>query len=89
MAVKNNKGISVAIEYLPEDGKGDILKVGTDVWNALVPNLIHEEPIAVSVGLLQPRTETGKHGARPSSSVVCSAVPSKDAHVSDRLYGVL
>ena len=89
MAVKNNKGISVAIEHLPEDGKDDILKVGTDVWNALVPNLVHEEPIAVSVGLLQPRTETGKHGARPSSSVVCSAVPSKHVQVSDRLYGVL
>ena len=49
MAVKNNKGISVAIEHLPEDGKDDILKVGTDIWNALVPNLVHEEPIAVSL----------------------------------------
>jgi hypothetical protein len=91
MAVKNNKGISVAIEHLPEDGKDsdDILKVGTDVWNARVPNIVHEEPIAVSVGLLQPRIETGKHGARLSSSVVCSAVPSKDIKVSDRLYSVL
>ena len=89
MAVKNNKGISVAIEHLPEDGKEDILKVGTDVWNALVPNPVHEEPIAVSVGLLQPRTETEKNGARPSSSVVCSAVPSKDVQVSDSLYSVL
>ncbi len=89
MAVKNNKGTAVAIEHLPEDGKDDILKIGTDVWDALVPNLVHEEPIAVSVGLLQPRTETGKHGAHPSSSVVCSAVPSKDVQVSDRLYSVL
>jgi hypothetical protein len=89
MSVKKNNGTAVAIEHLPEDGKDDILKVGTDVWNALVPNLVHEEPIAVSVGLLQPRTETGKHGARPSSSAVCSAVPSKDVQVSDRLYGVL
>ena len=89
MAVKSNKGTVVAIEHLPEDGKDHILKVGTDLWNALVPSLVHEEPIAVSVGLLQPRTETGKHGARRSSSVVCSAVPSKHVQVSDRLYSVL
>lgn len=89
MAVMNIKRISVAIEHLHEDGKDDILKVGADLWNALVPNLVHEESIAVSVCLLQPHTETGKHGARLSSSVVCSAVQSKDVQVSNTLYSVL
>jgi hypothetical protein len=85
MAVKTPKGISVAIERLPGDGKDEILKIGTDVWNALVPTFIREGPIAVSVSLLQSHAEIGKRLTSLLSSVVCSAVPSKDVQVSDRL----
>ena len=83
MAIKTNKGITVAIEPMPDDGKDDILQVGTDVWNALVPTPECEGPITVSVGLLQ--AETGKRGVTLSQVVVCSAVPSKDVQVSDEL----
>jgi hypothetical protein len=83
MAVKTHKGISVAIERLPEDNQDEILKVGTDVWNALVPTHAREGPIAISVSLLQSHVETG---TSLPSSVVCSAVSSKDVQVSDRLY---
>jgi hypothetical protein len=81
MAVKTNNGITVAIEHIPDDGKNDILQVGTDVWNALVPTPAREGPITVSIG---PRhVETGKRGVSLSQSVVCSAVPSKDVQVSE------
>lgn len=83
MAVKTNKGITVAIEHIPEDGNDDILQVGTDVWNALVPTPACEGPITVSIGLRH--IETGKRGVSLSQSVVCSAVPSKDVQVSDKL----
>ena len=83
MAVKTNKGITVATELIPDDGKDDILQVGTDVWNALVPTPACEGPIMVSVGLLH--VETGKRGVSLSQAVVCSAVPSKDVQVSDKL----
>jgi hypothetical protein len=86
MAVKTHKGISVAIERLPEDSKGEILNVGTDVWNALVPTSAREGPIAISVSLPQSHAETGMRGASLSPSVVCSAVSSEDVQVSDRLY---
>jgi hypothetical protein len=75
MAVKTHKGISVVIERLPEDSKDEILKVGTDVWNALVPTSACEGPITISVSLLQSHVET--------PSVVFSAVSSKDVQVSD------
>ena len=40
MAVRTNKGIAVAIEHVPEGGEGDILQIGADLWNALVPTLL-------------------------------------------------
>jgi hypothetical protein len=83
MVVKTNKGIPVAIEHIPEDGKDDILQVGTDVWNALVPTPAYEGLITVSIGLRH--VETGKRGTSLSQYVVCSAVPSKDVQVSDKL----
>jgi len=86
MAVKTHKGISVAIERFPEDSKDEILKVGTDVWNALVPTSAREGQIAISVSLLQSHVETGMRGASLPPYVVCSAVSSKDVQVSDRLY---
>ena len=72
----------MAIEHVLEDDKGDILQVGTDVWNALVPTPACEGPITVSVSLLH--VETGRHGVSLSQSVVCSAVHSKDVQVSDK-----
>jgi len=83
MAVRTNKGIAVAIEHVPEGGEGDILQVGADLWNALVPTLLREGRIAVSVGLLQSHIETGKRGASLFPSAVCWAVQSKDIQVSD------
>ena len=86
MAVKTNKGITVAIEHITEDGKGDILQVGTDVWNALVLTPACEGPITVSVGLLH--VESGIRGVSLSQSVVCWAVPNKGVQVSDKLLEV-
>ena len=83
MAVRANKGVTVAIEHVPEDGKDDILQLGTDVWNALVPTPACEGPITVSIGLRH--VETGRRGISLSQSVVCSAVTSKDVQVSDKL----
>jgi hypothetical protein len=79
MAINTNKGIVVTIDHLPDDSKGDILKIGTDLWNALVPTTVREGPIAISVSAL--RSHIVKSGA-----VVCSATPSKDVEVSNRLY---
>jgi hypothetical protein len=84
MAITTNKGTAVAIEHIPEGGKGNILQVGADLWNALVPTSLREGRIAVSVGLLQSHTETGNRGASLSPSVACWAVQSEDIQVSDR-----
>ena len=86
MAIKTTKGVAVAIERLRADGKDEILKIGTDVWTALVPTSIHEGPIVVSVSLLQSHAGTEERGASLSPSVVCSAVLSKDVQVSDGPY---
>jgi hypothetical protein len=85
MAVKSDKGIAVAIQHVPEDSEGQILQIGTGLWNALFPTSEREGPLTVSVGLLQSHTGTGKRGASLSPSLVCWAVPSKDVQVSYRL----
>jgi hypothetical protein len=87
MAVKTDKGIAVVIQHVPEDCQGDVLQIGTALWNALFPTSVRasEGPLAVSVGLLQSHTRTGRRGASLSPSVVCWAAPSKDVQVSCRL----
>ena len=87
MALNNNKGIAVTIQHVPEDNEGDVLRIGTDLWNALVPTS-NEGPLTVAVGLLQSHTGTGRHGTSLFTSVACWAVPSKDIQVSDRLWSV-
>ncbi|KAI9510375.1 AAA-domain-containing protein [Russula earlei] len=84
MAVRNSKGFSVAVQHVPEVGEGDIVQVGADLWNVLVPSSQHEDeaPLAISVGLLRSHIETGNHGSSLSPSVVCWAVPSKDVQTT-------
>ena len=84
MAAKSNKGIAVAIQHVPDDNEGDVVRIGIDLWNMLFPIPEREGPFTVSVGLLQSHTGTGR-----SQSVVCLAVPSKDdVQVSYRLQHV-
>ena len=88
MVVKNSKGVAVAIRHVPEEGEGDTLQIGTDLWNVLLPPTSgsgYDEPITVSVGLLQSHIGPGSHGASFFQSVVCWAVHSKDVQVSYRL----
>lgn len=88
MAIKTNKGIAVAIQHVSGDGTGDVLQVGTGLWNAIVPTSVRgpEGPIVVSVGLLQSHAGAGKRGgASLFQSVTCWAVHSRDVQVSDRL----
>jgi len=88
MAVKSNNGVSVAIQYVPEESDGDTLRIGTDLWDVLLPptsGSVHDRPITVSVGLLQSHTGSGGRGASLVQSVVCWAVRSKDVRVSYRL----
>jgi len=78
----------VAIQHVPEESEGDILKIGTDLWNVLLPptsGSVHDGPITVSVGLLQSHTVSGSREASFFQSVVCWAVHSKDVQVSYRL----
>jgi hypothetical protein len=88
MAVKSNKGVAVAIQHVPEESEGDTLRIGTDLWDVLLPTTsgsVHDEPITVSVGLLQSHTGSGSRGASFFQSVICWAVRSKDVRVSNRL----
>ena len=87
MVVKTDKGIAVAIQHVPENGQGDVLRIGTDLWNALFPTTVRasEGPLAVSVGLLQSHSRTARRGASLSPSVICCAAPNKDVQVSRRL----
>lgn len=89
MVVKGNKGVAVAIQHLPEESEGDTLRIGTDLWNVLLSptsGSVHNGPITVSVGLLQPHTVSASRGASFFQSVVCWAVHSKDVQVSNRLW---
>jgi hypothetical protein len=88
MAVKSNNGVAVAIQHVPEEGEGDTLRIGTDLWNVLLPptsGSVNDGPITVSVGLLQSHTGLGSRGASFFQSVVCWAIRSKDVRVSYRL----
>jgi len=90
MAVKRNKGVAVDIQYIPEESEGDTLRIGTDLWNVLLPptslaTSVHDGPITVSVGLLQSHTVPGSRGASFLRSAVFWAVHSKDVQVSYRL----
>lgn len=88
MAVKCNKGVAVAIQYVPEESEGDTLRIGTDLWNVLLPptsGSVYDGPITVSVGLLQSHTVPGSRGASFLRSAVFWAVHSKDVQVSYRL----
>jgi hypothetical protein len=88
MAVKSNKGVAVAIQHVPEESEGDTLRIGTDLWNVLLPptsGSVHDGPITVSVGLLQSHIGSGSRVASFFQSVVCWAVHSKDVRVSYRL----
>lgn len=88
MAVKCNRGVAVAIQHVPKESEGDTLRVGTDLWNVLLPTTsgsVHDGPITVSVSLLQSYTGSGSRGASFSQSVVFWAVHSKDVQVSYRL----
>ncbi|KAI0003309.1 P-loop containing nucleoside triphosphate hydrolase protein [Russula compacta] len=85
MVIKTNKGIAVAIQHVSGDGAGDVLQVGTGLWNAIVPTSVRgpEGPIAVSVGLLQSHTGAGNRGgASLFQSVTCWAVQSKDVQTT-------
>lgn len=84
MAVKANGGVAVTIERLADGGDGGVLQVGNDLWRAIVPVSARDTsgPIAVSVGLLQSRTERGKRETSLSPSVACWAVPGEDVQVS-------
>lgn len=88
MALKSNKGIAVDIQHVPEDSEGDVLRIGTDLWNTLFPISAREGPFTVSVGLLQSHIGAEKRVASLSPSVICWAVPSKDVQVSYRLQYV-
>jgi hypothetical protein len=88
MVVKGNKGVAVAIQHVLEESEGDTLRIGTDLWNVLLPptsGSVHDGPVTVSVGLLQSHTGSGGRGASFFQSVVCWAVHSKDVQVSCRL----
>ncbi len=85
MAVKSNKGIAVAIQHVPEESENDVLRIGTDLWNALFPTSVYEGPRTVSVCGLRSHTGSGRHGYSLSPSVVCWTVPSKDVQVSCRV----
>lgn len=85
MAVKCNKGFAVAIQHIPKESEGDTLRIGTDLWNVLLPptsGSVHDGPITVSVSQLQSYTGSGSRGASFFQSVVCWAVHSKDVQVS-------
>ena len=85
MAVKSKKGISVAIQHVPEENEGGILRIGTDLWDVLLPptsGSVHDGPITVSVGLLQSHTGSGSRGTSFFQSVICWAVQSEDVQVS-------
>lgn len=85
MVVKGNKGIAVAIQHIPEESESDTLRIGTDLWDVLLPptsGSVHDGPITVSVGLLQSHTGSGSRGTSFFQSVVCWAVHRKDVQVS-------
>jgi hypothetical protein len=85
MVVKSNKGVAVAIRHVLEESEGDTLRIGTDLWNVLLPptsGSVHDGPITVSVGLLQSHTGSGSRGTSFFQSAVCWAVHSKDVQVS-------
>jgi hypothetical protein len=86
MAVKINRGVSVTIERLAEGGEDGVLRVGNDLWTALVPASARDTsgPIAVSVGLLQSHTERGKRETSLLPSVACWAVLGEYVQVSYR-----
>lgn len=77
----------MAIQHVPEDSQSDVLRIGTDLWNALFPTAVRasEGPLTVSVGLLQSHTRTARRGAFLFPSVVCCAALSKAVQVSYRL----
>jgi hypothetical protein len=88
MAVKSNKGVAVAIQRVHEESESDTLRIGTDLWNVLLPptsGSVLDGPITVSVSLLQPHTRSGSHGDSFFQSVICWAIHSKDVQVSYRL----
>ena len=92
MAVKSNNGIAVAIQHVPEGCEGDTLRIGTDLWNVLLPptsGSVHDGPITVSVSLLQSHIGSGSRGASFSQSVIYWAVHCKDVQVSYRLVSIL
>ncbi|KAH8983609.1 hypothetical protein EDB86DRAFT_2833909, partial [Lactarius hatsudake] len=83
MTVKTKSCVSVTIEHLLEGGKSDdVLQVGSDLWNAVAPASASSGPIAVSVGLLQTRTDNGRGDPSISLSVTCWAVPGKDVQTA-------
>jgi hypothetical protein len=82
MAIKTKSRVSVTIEHLPGNGKGgDVLQVGSDLWNAVSPSSARNGPIAVSVGLLQTHADNGRSDPSISLSVTCWAVPGEDIQV--------
>jgi hypothetical protein len=88
MAVKSNKGVAVAIQHLTEEIEGDTLRIGTDIWNVLLPpalGSVHDGLITVSVGLRQSHSVSESREASFFQSVVCWAVHGKDVRVSYRL----
>jgi hypothetical protein len=88
MVVKSNKGIAVAIQHVIEETESDTLRIGSRLWNVLLPptsGSVRDGPITVSVGLLHSHTGSGSRGDSLFQSVVCWAVHSKDVQVSYRL----
>lgn len=85
MVVKSNKGVAVAIQHVHEGSEGGVLRIGTDLWNVLLPptsGSVPDGPTTVSVGLLQSHTGSGGRGASFFQSVVCWAVNNEDVQVS-------
>jgi hypothetical protein len=79
----------VSIERLAEGCETGVLRVGNDLWRALVPSSVRETsgPIVISVGLLQSsHAENGKREASPLPSVACWAVLGEDVQVSYRTF---
>jgi hypothetical protein len=85
MAIKTKSCVSVTVEHLPlpEGGKcDDVLQVGNDLWNAVVPASARNGPVAVSVDLLQTHADNGRTDPSTSLSLTCWAVQSDDVQVS-------
>lgn len=85
MAIKTKSCVSVTVEHLPlpEGGKcDDVLQVGNDLWNAVVPASARNGPVAVSVDLLQTHADNGRTDPSTSLSLTCWAVQSDDVQTA-------